>query len=94
MSSVQRFEPGSPHTVTVSTSDGQLNAKAQLLQATLAVGASSTVKLGSEELFTVTGVAAGILCEKKPFLYAIAHSGKTIQFQVGKAYTWVIVHSS
>ena len=92
MSSVSNFKPGSPHTVTVSKSDGQLHAKTQLLNRQLAVGESASVQLGTTHLFTVTGVAAGILCEQKPFLFAIAHSGKTIQFQISN--TWIIVHSS
>ena len=91
-SSVKAFEAGGPHTATVSTSDGHLQATGQLLQQTLAVGESAPVMRGLQQLFTVTGVAAGILCEKKPFLFAIAHSGKTIQFQVDT--TWIMVHSS
>ena len=95
MSTVNHFEPGSPHTATVSTSDGQLHAKVQLLHKELKVGESSPVMLGTTHLFTVTGVAAGILCEEKSVsLFAIAHSGKTIQFQIGPQSTWVIVHSS
>ena len=92
MTSVQTFEAGGPHTVTVSTSDGQLKPKMQLLQQTLNVGETAHVRYGLKVLFIVTGVAAGILCEKKPWLFAIAHSGKTIQFQIDNI--WVIVHSS
>ena len=92
MSAVTSFEPGPPHTATVSTSNGHLQAQNQLLHQQLAVGQSASVRHGGRHLFTVTGVAAGILCEEKPFLFAIAHSGKTIQFQI--ANTWIIVHSS
>ena len=78
------------HTVTVSLSDGQLHPIKPLLQTQLGSGQSAPVTLDGKHLFTITGVAAGILCEQRPNLHVVAHSGKTIQFQY--ANLWILVH--